>query len=49
MWSCVSLFCSSYMVNGFVNLQRIVEESIIAHITRDQETVDFDLAMKVSM
>ena len=36
------------MKYGFVNLQRIVEESIIAHVTRDQETVDVDLAMRVS-
>ena len=31
-----------------MNLQRIVEESIIAHVTRDEETVDVDLAMRVS-
>ena len=45
---CKHLVFSSYMEYGFVNLQRIVEESIIAHVTRDQETVDVDLAMRVS-
>ena len=45
---CKHLVFSSYMKYGFVNLQRIVEESIIAHVTRDQETVDVDLAMRVS-
>ena len=33
------------MQYGFVNLQRIVEESIIAFVT--SETVELDLAMRV--
>ena len=32
---------------GFINLQRIVEQSIIAFITQGQTTVDVDLSMRV--
>ena len=38
-------FLSSYMEYGFVNLQRIVEESIISFVTN--ATVDIDVAMRV--
>ena len=38
---------SPYMENGFINLQRIVEQSIIAFITQGETTVDVDISMRV--
>ena len=38
---------SPYMENGFINLQRIVEQSIIAFITQGEPTVDVDISMRV--
>jgi hypothetical protein len=37
---------SSYMTYGFINLQRIVEQSIIAFITQGETTVDVDVSMR---